>query len=295
MVFSDRFNLNYDLPDEWPNLGIFKIMLHATQILVGFLVLFLVTPVISAERQYDGSSQASPNYVLTIALFSMSIASLLALCPWPHEKCSRLWRFFLRPRTSLVFTGFFSSAWLIGMISATTHAAHCTLSDTLRKQDNRYSTLWIHQCACAKAVAVFSWIDFFLWLATAMMSVILFWQEKKLKYERSPMRDDIEKDRDLLKTPVLGSIRSLAAHQHPLPDLPSLSESPIPNSPPPIAHAFRHHPSERMIPLPSSPPLSYSPPNSMLYPPRTPHIYPSPIVNPLSVQSLPYSPFIPKK
>lgn len=55
MVFSDRFNLNYDLPDEWPNLGIFKIMLHATQVLVGFLILFLVTPVISAERQYNVS------------------------------------------------------------------------------------------------------------------------------------------------------------------------------------------------------------------------------------------------
>lgn len=144
-------------------------------------------------------------------------------------------------------------------------------------------------------MAAFSWIDFFLWLATAMMSVILFWQEKKLKYERSPMRDDVEKDRDGLQTPVLGSTRSLAAHPHPLPDFPSLSESPIPSSPPPIAHTFHHHPSERRMPLPSSPPLLYSPPDSMLCLPQIPHTYSSPIVNPLPVQSIPYSPFIPKK
>ncbi|CAO3684194.1 hypothetical protein G6F70_001950 [Rhizopus microsporus] len=187
MISADYFDLDYDLPENLPYLGIYKVILHCVQILIAFLILFLVTPIISAERHYYGSSQASPNYVLVITLKSLIIAFLLALFPWTRltKIPGRLKRFFVRPRTNVIFTAFLSIAWFIGMISMTVDASDCSLDAKLEKEDSDYKDVWLNQCRCAKATAGFSWIMFFAWLATTAISVILLWHEKRLKHERA--------------------------------------------------------------------------------------------------------------
>ncbi|CAO3663302.1 unnamed protein product [Rhizopus stolonifer] len=195
MAFSDQFDLRYDVPENWPNLGLYKISFHICQIIFATLIFFLVLPIISAEKYYYDASQTAPNYILCLVLISTPVAVLLALCPWPRfhkDELSRIWRFFLRPRTSAIFTGFFSIIWFLGVLSITSHVndiSNCKLDLKLKKQDPDYVKIWANQCHCAKAVTAFSCIVFFIWLASALCSIILLWHEKKLRLERTREAD----------------------------------------------------------------------------------------------------------
>ncbi|KAI9259880.1 hypothetical protein BY458DRAFT_516925, partial [Sporodiniella umbellata] len=184
MVFADNFELIFELPEHWPNVGITKVLLHAAQILLSTLLFFLVLPTMVIGKRYEGPDQASAQFVLALTLISLPIALLLALCPWARfQSCSRLYRFFLRPRTTLIFTCFFSFAWCMALISSALHANQCRLDP--KHKEAAYASQWFQHCQLSTAIAIFSFLLFLLWFLTVLISVLLFWYDKKLNYERS--------------------------------------------------------------------------------------------------------------
>ncbi|RCH95416.1 hypothetical protein CU098_010894, partial [Rhizopus stolonifer] len=116
------------------------------------------------------------------------VSVALAMFPWPkfnNGVYPKIRAFFLRPRTSLIFTCFFSLTWFIVMIAMTVHStndSNCNLDEALIKKHSGYANAWKNQCNCAKTVAAFSWFLFFAWLGTAVCSAILLWHEKKQRH-----------------------------------------------------------------------------------------------------------------
>lgn len=179
--------IDIDTPSDLLTLGVYKVGLHFIQLLFAFLTLCIAASVIAAERYFTGSSQAAPNYTLTVAILSLFLSIPLAVFPWSKYRnhLTPVRNFFLRPRTTVIFTCFLTLGWFAAMISMTVHAntsSTCTLDAKLQKSNSGYASAWMKQCNSAKAAAAFSWISFFLWLATAVASVILFWHEKKIRH-----------------------------------------------------------------------------------------------------------------
>lgn len=190
MGILDLIELDIDTPNSLPSLGVYKIGLHFIQTLFSFITMCIVASVISIERYYTGSSQAAPNYTLVVSLFSLLISIPLAIFPWSKYRnhLVPVRNFFLRPRTTVIFTCFLTFGWFAAMISMTVHAnstKNCALDEKLQKSDGGYASSWMKQCNSSKAAAAFSWLSFFLWLATAVASVILLWHEKKLRHAES--------------------------------------------------------------------------------------------------------------
>ncbi|GAA5799274.1 hypothetical protein HPULCUR_004684 [Helicostylum pulchrum] len=190
MGLVDLVALDIDTPESIPDLGIYRLGLHVIQICFAFLTFCIIIPVISIQGHYHGSSLAAPNYTLAVTLVSISVSVALALFPLvKYRTCLIPVRnFFLRPRTALIFTCFLTFGWFAAMISMTAHAnndENCTLNSRLQKNDRSYAGSWMKQCNSAKAAAAFSWLSFFVWLATAVCNSILFWHEKKVSHEES--------------------------------------------------------------------------------------------------------------
>ncbi|KAI9483854.1 MAG: hypothetical protein EXX96DRAFT_616812 [Benjaminiella poitrasii] len=185
--FIDPADVEFDLPSSLPNLGVYKVGLHLTQILIGIIVLATTAPIISIEKHYQGSSQSMPSFTLAIAIISLFLAAALAVFPWSKitgKKGGLLKTFFLRPRTTVIFTTFMTIMWFIAMICMSVHSKSqttCSLNADLEEKYDSYASSWNNQCHCSRASAVFSWFAFFAWLATAISSVILLWHEKKLR------------------------------------------------------------------------------------------------------------------
>lgn len=58
--------------------------------------------------------------------------------------------FFLRPRTTVIFTCFMTMGWFAAMISMTVHsknASNCAFDDNL-KDDESYTSAWSKQVTC---------------------------------------------------------------------------------------------------------------------------------------------------
>ncbi|KAI7904251.1 uncharacterized protein BX663DRAFT_485083 [Cokeromyces recurvatus] len=192
--FIDPADLEFDLPSSLPNLGVYKVGLHLIQILTAVLVLVTTAPIISIEKRYQGWSQGAPNFSLTITIISFFLSAALAAFPWSKittKNSGLLKRFFLRPRTNVIFTCFMTTMWFIAMICMSVHstrASNCEINPTLEKKYEHYASSWKSQCHCAKASAVFCWLSFFAWLATTVHSAILLWHEKKLRHAEHEAR-----------------------------------------------------------------------------------------------------------
>ncbi|KAI7895845.1 uncharacterized protein EV154DRAFT_400833, partial [Mucor mucedo] len=128
--------------------------------------------------------QPAPNYTLVVTLVSIFVSTALALFPLAKYRnhLVPVRNFFLRPRTAVIFTCFLTLAWFAAMISMTVHSnddAFCKLNQKWIKSDANYPSAWMKQCNSAKAAAAFCWFSFFVWLASAICSIILLWHEKK--------------------------------------------------------------------------------------------------------------------
>ncbi|KAI9491922.1 hypothetical protein BDB00DRAFT_766313 [Zychaea mexicana] len=169
-----------------PHLSTVKVWLHLSQIVLTLLTICTVAPVIATEIRFYGGSQAGPNWTLVVAVFTIWIPLLLVYFPWAYDrknKFKRIGKFCLKPRTNLIFTGFCSLMWAAAGIAMAVHAnnpEHCNVDSELADSDGDYASAWSAQCNCAKAAAGFSWITCFIWIATLICSVIIFWNEKQL-------------------------------------------------------------------------------------------------------------------
>ncbi|GAN08458.1 hypothetical protein MAM1_0205c07970 [Mucor ambiguus] len=179
--------LDFDTPSSLPKLGVYKVALHVLQMLLAFITLCITASVIAAENAYKGSSQAAPNYTLAVTLITLFVSAPLAIFPWTamsKKGLTAIRNFFLRPRTTVIFTCFMTMGWFAAMISMTVHstnASNCALDDKLKK-DQSYVHAWSKQCNSAKASAAFCWIAFFVAVATVVCSAVLLWHEKKLRH-----------------------------------------------------------------------------------------------------------------
>ncbi|KAI7849408.1 hypothetical protein BDC45DRAFT_520699 [Circinella umbellata] len=186
MVKVPKIDLPVTVPDNMPHLSTIKVWLHFFQFLCGFIALWTVVPVISAENKFYGGSQAGPNWTLFVAIFTIWIPPLLIYFPWTYHrknKFKRIGKFALKPRTNLIFTAFCSLTWASAGIAMAVHANNpdnCNIDSERAKSDSDYESAWPAQCNSAKAAAGFSWITCFLCLGTLICSVIIFWNEKQL-------------------------------------------------------------------------------------------------------------------
>ncbi|KAL0146115.1 hypothetical protein V8B55DRAFT_1468220 [Mucor lusitanicus] len=168
--------LDFDTPSSLPRLGVYKVALHALQILLAFITLCITASVIAAENAYKGSSQAAPNYTLAVTLITLFVSAPLVVFPWTmmgKKGLTAIRNFFLRPRTTVILTCFMTMGWFAAMISMTVHSTNAS---------NYYVHAWSKQCNSAKASTAFCWIAFLVAAATVVCSAILLWHEKKLRH-----------------------------------------------------------------------------------------------------------------
>lgn len=76
----------------------------------------------------------------------------MVVFPWLYDtkgKFRHFGKFFLKPRTSLIFTGFYTGFWCTAGIAMTVHAnnpAHCNLdSDLQESYGDDYTGTWASQ------------------------------------------------------------------------------------------------------------------------------------------------------
>jgi hypothetical protein len=98
----------------------------------------------------QGGSKPAPNYTLVVTLASLLVAAALAYFPWStiDRGFVKLRSFFLRPRTTVIFTCFMTLSWFAAMISMTVHStdsSNCTLNQNILKNDTSYATAWVDQ------------------------------------------------------------------------------------------------------------------------------------------------------
>ncbi|KAI8988283.1 hypothetical protein BDF20DRAFT_833150 [Mycotypha africana] len=200
MVLADRFEIDFDLPPSAPNLGIYKVISHLLQIIFAFLTLCVTVPIIVAERKFYNTSQGNPNFTLFVTAQTILIAA--ALTYFPFSKINKkvevgcyatIRRFFLRPRSRLIFSIYMAICWFIAMIVMTAHTtkrSNCALDSNLLEKDDSYEDTWNNQCRCARASAAFSWLSFFISTVPVVISGVLMWHEKKLIHaEPKPARE----------------------------------------------------------------------------------------------------------
>lgn len=101
-------------------------------------------------NQWQGSSQAAPNYTLAVTLITLFVSAPLVVFPWTmmsKKGLTAIRNFFLRPRTTVILTCFMTIGWFAAMISMTVHstnASNCALDDALKK-DPHYVQAWSKQ------------------------------------------------------------------------------------------------------------------------------------------------------
>lgn len=109
----------------------------------------------------QGASQPGPNYTLFVGLASIVIPVCMVLFPWLYEskgKFRHFGKFFLKPRTSLIFTGFYTGFWCTAGIAMTVHANnpdHCNLDSDLQKSyGDDYTSSWSSQVRKKEGIQV---------------------------------------------------------------------------------------------------------------------------------------------
>ncbi|KAG0179948.1 hypothetical protein DFQ29_001456 [Apophysomyces sp. BC1021] len=162
---SLNLELPVSVPDNMPHVGTAKAWIHVVQV---------------------HGSQPGPNWTLLVAITSIVIPICLVYFPWAYDRQSKfkkLGKFFLKPRTNVIFTSFYSVLWASAGISITVHAnnpAHCNFDSALQKDyGDEYMSAWTTQCNLAKATAGFAWITCLMWVATLLCTLIIFWSEKQ--------------------------------------------------------------------------------------------------------------------
>ncbi|KAI8099800.1 uncharacterized protein BX664DRAFT_322142 [Halteromyces radiatus] len=158
--------------------------LHICQVITTLLVVAMISPVIALQIQYKGYSAPGPNYTLYVAIFTFLTPIFLVFFPWMYESKNKMkWcgKFFLKPRTNLIFTGFYSLLWLtagIGITTYTLNADTCSLDSN--QKDSGYASAWTAQCNCARVSIALVWLTCLLWITTLILALIVFWKQKQL-------------------------------------------------------------------------------------------------------------------
>lgn len=88
-----------------------------------------------------------------MAILSLFLSIPLAVFPWSKYRnhLTPVRNFFLRPRTTVIFTCFLTLGWFAAMISMTVHAntsSTCTLDAKLQKSNSGYASAWMKQVSC---------------------------------------------------------------------------------------------------------------------------------------------------
>ncbi|KAI9322410.1 hypothetical protein BX666DRAFT_1894567 [Dichotomocladium elegans] len=185
-------NVNANLPEikaprGFPHTTTVKSIFHMLQALATVLTICVVAPVIATEVHFYGTSKPGPNYTLAVGLMSLAVPICLITFPWIYNrngKFRRLGKFCLKPRTSLIFTAFYTGFWATAGIAMTVHANdsdNCILySDKEDDFGDDYRSAWPIQCSCAKATAGLAWTTCILWLCSLLCTLIIIFKEKKL-------------------------------------------------------------------------------------------------------------------
>ncbi|KAL0075040.1 hypothetical protein J3Q64DRAFT_1385228 [Phycomyces blakesleeanus] len=178
--------LPINVPNNMPHIGTVKTWLHILQAICTILSVSVVAPIIAIEKKYYGSSQTGPNYTLFAIIISTVTPIFLIYFPWMYDrkaKFKKLGKFCLKPRTSIVFSSFYSTIWMfagIGMSVHATNANNCSIDTDLEETyGDTYNRDWTSQCNCAKAAAAFAWTICLLWFSSLICSGIILWNEKQ--------------------------------------------------------------------------------------------------------------------
>lgn len=88
-----------------------------------------------------------------MSIFSLFLSMPLAVFPWSKYRnhLTPVRNFFLRPRTTVIFTCFLTIGWFAAMISMTVHAntlSTCALDAKLQKSNSGYASAWMKQVSC---------------------------------------------------------------------------------------------------------------------------------------------------
>ncbi|CDS03024.1 hypothetical protein LRAMOSA00426 [Lichtheimia ramosa] len=174
-------------PSCIPSVNTIKVIFHGLQILATVLTICVVAPVIATEVRFYGASQGGPNYTLAVGLMSLAVPTALIVFPTIYDrqgKFRRLGKFCLKPRTNLIFCGFYTVLWITCGIAITVHANNpdnCNLFDDKQEDfGDDYRNAWPTQCNCAKVAAGFAWATCILWFCSLVCTLIIFWREKHL-------------------------------------------------------------------------------------------------------------------
>ncbi|KAI9024433.1 hypothetical protein CLU79DRAFT_747162 [Phycomyces nitens] len=178
--------LPINVPNNMPHIGTVKTCLHVLQAVCTILSVAVIAPIIAIEKKYYGSSQTGPNYTLFAIIISTVTPIFLIYFPWMYDrkaKFKKLGKFCLKPRTTIVFSTFYSAIWMfagIGMSVHATNATNCDIDTDLQETyGDTYNRDWTSQCNCAKAGVAFAWTICLLWLSTLICSGIILWNEKQ--------------------------------------------------------------------------------------------------------------------
>ncbi|KAI9495122.1 hypothetical protein BDB00DRAFT_734142, partial [Zychaea mexicana] len=134
----------------------------------------------------DGS-QPGPNWTLFVGIFGLVVPVCLVVFPWIYDKKGkfrRLGKFCMKPRTNLIFTGFYTGLWATAGIAMTVHSnnpSNCDLAGDMEEEHgDAYRSAWTSQCSCAKVAAGFAWTTCILWLLSLLCTLVIFFKEKQL-------------------------------------------------------------------------------------------------------------------
>ncbi|KAF7725228.1 hypothetical protein EC973_000316, partial [Apophysomyces ossiformis] len=187
MTRSVTLELPVSVPENMPHLTTVKLWLHLIQAVCILLTVVMVAPIMAIEIHYYGGSQAAPNFTIFVSVFTFLIPVCMAYFPWAYarkNKFKKIGKFFLKPRTNIIFDTFDACLWCAAGISLTVHATkptHCDLdSNMVKTYGDTYVSAWTSQCNLAKAAAGFAWATCVLWLASLTCSLIMLWTEKQL-------------------------------------------------------------------------------------------------------------------
>ncbi|CAO3587631.1 unnamed protein product [Absidia cylindrospora] len=225
-----------------------KTWIHILQVISTLLSVSMVAPVIAVQLRFKGSSAPGPNYVLFVIVFTFLIPIFLALFPWLYEtknQMKRCGKFFLKPRTNLIFSGFYSLLWMTAGIAITTYSFNpdtCTLDSNQKAND--YSSAWTAQCNCAKAAVAFVWLTCLLWIITLFMAIIVFWKQKQLVQKNLQHMANAKPETVEMETEVLDqNVESPPTdnnHHHSSPPMPYQQSSSPNNHTSPVDHHYHH-------------------------------------------------------
>ncbi|KAI9018080.1 hypothetical protein CLU79DRAFT_761636 [Phycomyces nitens] len=181
-----QIDVPLSVPDSMPHLATVQIALHGAQILLSFLAVCMIGPVIGILNKYNGGSDPAPNWSLFVFFATFGTPFCIVFFPWAYErktKFKKLAKFFLKPRTNIVFGIFDSVLWATAGIAMTVYSnKDSTCSFDAEKEEtfgSSYTGSWATQCNLAKAAAAFSWMTCILWTISLVCSLIDSFREKQ--------------------------------------------------------------------------------------------------------------------